>query len=276
MKSLNKTIDEIILQYSTRGMDKLNDDCIRNSCEVASKNFLNIKKGNIFLYTGFYVNGFAETDGPLGTYFLARALTILGFKPIVITDDYCKNYFKEFETLYLSHEDCNLENLENILSKYNPVCHISIERCGKNAKDTYTNAAGKDISQFTPPIDRLFELGSISKPTFAIGDGGNEIGMGNFKSYIKKNLNIEPSSVHTKFLIIASVSNWGAYGFIAYLEKYFEESLLPSFEEVNSYLEYIVSLGSVDGIKGVSAMSVDGKEWIIEKQILEELKDNLG
>lgn len=273
MNILEKTIDDIVLQHCTRGMDKLRNKHFKEYCKVACENFLNINKGNIFLYTGFYVNGYAETDGPIGTFFLAKALKELGYSPVIITDNYCKDFFRGFKTIYLTHEDCNEDSIDTLLLEFKPVCHISIERCGKNIENTYINAKGKDISEFTPSLDLLFEQGSKSAPSFAIGDGGNEIGMGNFNEYLNYNLDIKPSIVKSHFTIIASVSNWGAYGFIAYLEKYLKNELLPSFEEVNSYLEYIVSLGAVDGLTSKNEMSVDGKDWYLEKEILNELKN---
>jgi SAM-dependent methyltransferase len=134
---------------------------------------------------------------------------------------------------------------------------------------------GKDISLYTAPIDELFSLGAKTKPTFAVGDGGNEIGMGNFKKSIEDDLSLVPCVVKCEYPIIASVSNWGAYGFIAYLEKFYNQNILPTFNDVDNYLEYIVSLGSVDGVKSENVKSVDGKEWYIEKEILADLKTSI-
>lgn len=265
-------IDNVILQHSTRGMDRLNLAFPKEYAKEACKNFLELDKGNIFLYTGFYVNGYAETDGPIGTYFLAKALEKIGFKAIIITDDLCKYYFKEFKTIYLNQEDCNDLVFDELINEYKPVCHFAIERCGRNKDDKYVNAKSKDISEFTPVLDKLFERGNKKAPTFAIADGGNEIGMGNFKEFIKNDLKVEPSIVKCDNLIIASVSNWGAYGFIAHLEKSLQIELLPSFEDVDSYIEYIIKLGCIDGLTSKNEKSVDGKPWHIEKDILEELK----
>ncbi len=263
-----KSIDEIILQHSTRGMDILQTKYPKEHCKEAVKAFKKLKKGVIFLYTGFYVGGFAETDGPIGTYFLACTLNSLGYKSIIITDKFCKNYFKEIETLYIPLNGYNKDYYETILDEYNPICHFSIERCGKNAEGLYANMRGVDITEFTSPVDELFMLGAKTKPTFAIGDGGNELGLGNFADSVKKDLCLTPCVIKSDFPIIASVSNWGAYGFIAYLEK----ELLPNFDEVDEYLEFIVSLGSIDGVSRKNEKTVDGKDWDIEKNILEDLK----
>ena len=67
---LNKTIDDIILQYSSRGMDKIQEEFTVQHCKNACNEFVKIENGNVFIYTGFYGKGYAETDGPLGAYFL--------------------------------------------------------------------------------------------------------------------------------------------------------------------------------------------------------------
>lgn len=273
---LNKTIDDIILQYSSRGMDKIQEEFNVQHCKNACNEFVKIEKGNVFIYTGFYVKGYAETDGPLGAYFLAKSLNTLGYTAIIITDEFCKNFFPNIKTLYLTHKDCKKEeSLLNILKEYSPVCHFSIERCGRNINNDYMNSRKISIAEFTPAVDLLFSLGNKTRKSFAIGDGGNEIGMGNFKDFIKESLKQEPCIVECDFPIIASVSNWGAYGFIAYLEKTLKINLLPSIKDLESYLEYIVSLGAVDGITGKNEATVDGKEWELENIILNDLTQNI-
>jgi len=265
-----KTVDEVILEYSDRGMDILQKLHPKEHCKEAVSHFVKLDKGTVFLYTGFWVAGYCETDGPVGTYFLAKALNLLGYKSIIITDKFCENYFNEIETIYLPINE--KIDYQNILDQHNPIAHISIERCGLNANGKYENAKSIDIAEFTAPIDELFILGDSTKPTYAIGDGGNEIGMGNFRKEIIEYLSLVPCVVNCDFPIIASVSNWGAYGFIAYLQRHYKQEVMPSFEEVDNYLTYIVSLGSVDGIKRECVKSVDGKEWSIEKKILSSLE----
>ncbi|MDX1808696.1 MAG: DUF4392 domain-containing protein [Sulfurospirillaceae bacterium] len=268
-----KTIDEIILQHSTRKMDLIQKEYPIQHCKTAVENFIKLDKGIVFLYTGFYVGSFAETDGPVGTYFLAKALKALGYEPIIITDKYCDGFFKEIQTIQIPLDGYSDEEYQEIIKEYTPICHISIERCGKNADGIYANMRGDDVSPFTAPVDELFKIGQRSAPTFAIGDGGNEVGMGNFETFIKESLSLSPCVVRSDFPIIASVSNWGAYGFIAYLEILNKKELLPSFDEVDEYLGFIVSLGSIDGVTKKNEKTVDGKEWSIEKEILNDLKN---
>ncbi len=257
------SVDSIILKHSTRGMDVLAKLHSKEHIKEAIKAFRKLKVGKVFLYTGFWVAGAPESDGPIGTYFLARALKALGYEPAIVTDKFCENLFKEIETLIVPI-DKNVD-FTKLLKEHAPVAHISIERCGKNRFGRYENSRKEDISKYTAPLDELFSLG---ENRFAIGDGGNEIGMGNYKEDIKRELGLEPCIVECDYLMLSSVSNWGAYGFIAYLDK----KLLPSFEEVDEYLEFLISKGVVDGISKRCEKSVDGKEWEIEREILEELR----
>ncbi len=116
----------------------------------------------------------------------------------------------------------------------------------------------EDITEHTASLDDLFILAKGRILTIGIGDGGNEIGMGKFEKIIDAELNVNSCIVDTDETIIATISNWGAYGLISYLELLSNNSLLPTFGEVDQYLDYILELGSVDGVTGIKNRSVDG------------------
>lgn len=268
-----QTIEEIILQHSTRNMDKIQTQLPYEHTKKAVHAFLSLDKGVVFIYTGFYVAGSAETDGPLGAYFLAKTFSTLGYTPIIITDSYCQDYFLDIKTLYIPLLGLSTQAYETLLNTYSPMCHLSIERCGKNAKGEYLNAKGVDIKAFTAPLDELFVIGSKRALSIGIGDGGNEVGMGNFKEILQnKEYFLDYCVISSDYSMIASVSNWGAYGFIAELEKTLHVSLLPSLNDLETYLRFIVEKGCVDGMKCEPALSVDGKAWEIEPMILDALK----
>ena len=268
------TIEEITLQHSTRHMDKIQAHFPKEHTKHAVEAFLKRDKGVVFIYTGFYVAGYAETDGPLGAFFLAKAFEKLGYTPIIITDSFCEGYFPNIQTLYIPFQGLHVNEYETLLQTHKPIAHLSIERCGQNAQGEYLNARGISVKEFTAPVDELFKLGSKTAPSFGIGDGGNEVGMGSFAEVLKdKAFFYDYCVIPCDYPMIASVSNWGGYGFIAELERVLHVNLLPSFEEVEQYLAFIVEKGSVDGIKRESVMSVDGKEWALEPEILKALKD---
>ena len=278
-----KSIEEIILwQGEKRGMDILSKR-IPNFCQQAAKAILECERGVIFLLTGFYVNGVAETDGPPGAYFMARSLKVLGFRPIIISDAYCKHYFENDKTIEAIIVDENaqikINYYKELLEKFNPVALISIERCGRNSSNQYCNMRREDISEYTARLDELFLLRKGKSLTIGIGDGGNEIGMGGLRKVIICELNrnrkdeekILPSIIPADYLVTATVSNWGAYGVIGYLQILSGKNILPSFDEIKNYLKFLVSKGAVDGVKKKVSISVDGYGINTIKTIIDKL-----
>ena len=123
-----------------------------------------------------------------------------------------------------------------ILGRVKPSLLISIERCGRTKDDTYLNMRSRDISGQTARTDYLFD-GSV--PSVGIGDGGNEIGMGNLEEIIAgvDTLPDLPTIATVDRLVIASVSNWGGYGLVAALSRLVGRNLLPSVERETRVIE---------------------------------------
>lgn len=265
-------IEDIILRYSERGMDILRNYLPDQYCKEAAEAICKLKKGTIILTTGFYVAGFAETDGPPGAYFLAKALEKIGFQVVIITDKYCNNFFRDCTIEYLDIISDKKSYLK-ILKKYNPRALISIERCGRNILGNYENMRGEDILPYTAKIDQMFDLADRKcVMTIGIGDGGNEIGMGNFAKVIESELSLNPCRVKVDYPIIATVSNWGAYGLISYIGNICGVILLPEYKEVEHFFDEIVAIGSIDGVTKQHSKSVDGFNLDVDKEIFEALK----
>ena len=267
-----ESVEDIVLRHSKRGMLKLREYMPKDFCHQAAEKILSWKKGNVFLTTGFYVAGYAETDGPAGTVVLARALKKLGFSPVILTDGFCRGFFEseEIKTVYVDNS-VDRESLEEICSAYAPVGMIAIERCGRNTEGKYANMRDVDIGEYTAPIDLLFENQYGKLPTIGVGDGGNEIGMGNLSEVIGEKLELKACTVKTDNLVIASVSNWGAYGIVAALEELTGNRLLESSDWVERYINLTVELGSVDGVTHEHVAGVDGFDISIEKEIIDSL-----
>ena len=269
-----ESIEDIILKYSRRGMPVLRELLPENYCLNAAEKILSWKRGTVLLTTGFYVAGYAETDGPLGTMALAGALRKLGFFPVIVTDRYCEGYF-EAEDIAVEYMDLDADDAaaDAILEKYQPVGLISVERCGRDLNGIYANMRHVDISAGTAPCDALFlkALGTI--PTIGVGDGGNEIGMGNVAEAVRTRLGLVPAEVKADILVIATVSNWGAYGIVAALEQLTRLPLLLSFSKAERFLRRTVDMGSVDGISHEHIVCVDGFGMETEKEILDGLHE---
>ena len=145
----------------------------------------------------------------------------------------------------------------HLLAEIQPSILVSVERCGLTADQRYLNMSGDDITDYTAKIDYLF-LGR--KDTLGIGDGGNEIGMGNLARYIPavETLPPKPALAPVEKLVIASVSNWGAYGVVAGLSWLVRRNLLPSPEWEKDLINELVAGGAVDGFSGQRRSAVDG------------------
>lgn len=268
-----ETIEDVVLRHSKRGMNVLRSYMDRAYCRQAAEKMLSLKKGTILLTTGFYVAGHAETDGPLGTVTLAKALLKLGYDPVIVTDKYCHGFF-EMAGLPVRYMEINAHTPDYValLDEYSPVALVSIERCGRNIENDYANMRGDSIRSNTAKMDLLFIKARERKiPTFGIGDGGNEIGMGNLQNVIVEKLFLVPCKVEVDALVIATVSNWGAYALAAYIQKIKKVRVLPGFAEIRKYLEDIVRMGSVDGVTKEQMLSVDGFSLEVEREILEDL-----
>ncbi|BDF03029.1 DUF4392 domain-containing protein [[Clostridium] hylemonae] len=272
-KRRTETVEDVVLRYSCRGMHILRTYMDAKFCRKAALKLLSLEKGTILLTTGFYVDGHAETDGPPGTMALAVALRKLGYHPVIVTDKYCRGFFEmeNLEVKYMNIDD-GRNAYENLLETYRPAALISIERCGRNEEKDYANMRGTSIKSRTARVDLMFEKAAeMNIPTFGIGDGGNEIGMGNLKEVIRAKLSLVPCEVEVDTLVISTVSNWGAYALAAYMQQIKKIRLLPKFKEIKKYLEAIVKMGSVDGVTKRQALSVDGFPLEVEKEILDAL-----
>ncbi|WP_337473711.1 DUF4392 domain-containing protein [Jutongia sp.] len=276
---MNKgTPEEVTLRYSKRGMTLLKEYLQKDYCKKAAEKLLQAPKGNVLITTGFYVAGYAETDGPIGTLAVAKALEGLGYHGIVITDKYCEGFFelKNISVEYVAI-DADQSVYEEILEKYRPVYMISIERCGHNLENEYANMRGDSITGQTACIDTLFELAAEKKiPTIGVGDGGNEIGMGNVRQVILEKLELNPCVVTVDDLIIATTSNWGAYALAAYMAKLSGRPVFITYEEIEEYMAQIVALGCVDGVTKQKKMGTDGFSMEIEKEIITSLKEAIA
>lgn len=276
---MNKGIpEEVTLRYSKRGMTLLKEYLQKDYCKRAAEKLIQAPKGNVLITTGFYVAGYAETDGPIGTLAVAKALEGLGYHGIVITDKYCEGFFelKNISVEYVAI-DADQSVYEEILEKYRPVYMISIERCGHNLENEYANMRGDSITGQTACIDTLFELAAEKKiPTIGVGDGGNEIGMGNVRQVILEKLELNPCVVTVDDLIIATTSNWGAYALAAYMAKLSGRPVFITYEEIEEYMAQIVALGCVDGVTKQKKMGTDGFSMEIEKEIITSLKEAIA
>ena len=258
------SIEDIILDHDQRGVSALRPHLPADFCTQAAQ-FILDHPGDALITTGFFIlsAGQHETDGPPGAIAIGNALQALGRRVSYVSDRHTTPMLRD----WLGHNaeviDFPINGVEpsrqmavELLEQSRPGLLISIERCGRTSSDTYLNMRSVDITQHTARLDYFFEAGI---PSIGIGDGGNEIGMGNLADIIPGMDKLPPEPAVTKVdrLIIASVSNWGGYGLVAALSRLVGRNLLPSVEEDRRLIRFMVDTGAVDGTSGESKYYVD-------------------
>jgi len=238
--------------------------------------------------TGFYVPlgspPAAETDGPVGTALLAKGLVEVGIACRLATDEPCRDAcVAALAGAGATDVPVDTGDIATMIATWRRagITHaISIERCGRSADGAPRNMRGLDISSFTAPLDDLFIAGPWE--TIAVGDGGNEIGMGSLpRGLIGQHVDHGETIACTtpaQHLIVAGVSNWGAYGLLgalAALRPDWRERLLACLDEEHdkAVLEATVNNGpAVDGVSRLRAMTVDNLELAVHHNKLREIR----
>ena len=261
---MGQSIEDIILEHDRRGVSALRPYLPADFCSQAAR-YIMEHPGPAAITTGFYIlmAGGPETDGPPGAIAIGNALRSLGRRVSYVTDIYTAPVLRDLAGDLAEVIDFPIADIETsrrlasaTLARLSPGLLISIERCGRTGEDTYLNMRAADITPYTARLDYLFESGV---PSVGIGDGGNEIGMGNLAEVIptKEGLPRQPAVTKVDRLVIASVSNWGGYGLVAALSLLAGRNLLPSVEHETALIHRMVDLGVVDGTTGSAVATVD-------------------
>lgn len=269
------TVEDIILQKGHRGMDVLRPHAAPDFCRTAAQQLYALPRGRVLFTTGFYVAGHPESDGPAGTVCLAATMKALGFDCTILADENCAGLL-DWPGVESELFPAGAVDAAAVLDKYTPVALVSIERCGRNAAGDYANMHGISIAEHTAALDSLFpEAERRGIFTLGVGDGGNEIGMGNMAEIINRQLALSPCVVCADTLVLATVSNWGAYGLAACLSKLEGRDLMPE-NWLPGYLEASAAIGCVDGVNHEAVPTVDGYPAGTENEVFEQLRRWIG
>ena len=225
----------------------------------------------VLIGTGFPVANTFETDGPLGAIALYQTIEKLGGNPILVCGaplaDCIKQDFNTYK-IAVAEADNREQEAHHALEQLQPDLVISIERPGLNAEGNYSNMRGEDISAHCASFDLFLNLARC--PTIGIGDGGNEIGMGNVIDALVS-LDIKPSITCCDELVIADVSNWAAHGLIAMLSNARGEDMLAGWNNIE-VLRYLSAQGSVDGVSRKNTLTEDGLGSELSEQLILNLR----
>jgi len=273
------TIEDVVLRHDKRGVSALRPHVPADFCHQAARMIAD-HPGLALVTTGFYIlrTGTPETDGPPGAVAIGQALQRLGRRVLYVTDRACEALMRELTApdqvlcFPVCDEAASVRHARQLLERHRPALLISIERCGRTRGGRYLNMRGLDVSHETAQVDFLFD-GAI--PSVGVGDGGNEIGMGNVAEAVAAcgKLVSDPCVTRVSRLVIASVSNWGGYGLVAALSSMVGQDLLPTVDEERRLVARTAALGAVDGTTGEADGKVDGFGPEVTAEILTDLRE---
>ena len=288
-----------------------------------AQKLLSAIKGNNSNNTIFIISGFIlpphnkpETDGIIGAAELARTLVLLGKKPVILCpeknipaleamlpicglhlyrniDEFLNIPFSVCAVSFTTDSEMAHAEAKQLLDKYTPAAVVSTEAPGANKYGVYHNATGLDVSSEQAKTDVLFSLAKERKiPNFAIGDLGNEIGMGTLRDYIQKYVpyaavknNIGTCNCQCKggimsessadVVLTATVSDWGMCAVIAamaWLENNIKLMHSPKLEE-----ELIVaaSRAGMVNMYGDLTPAIDGQDKGVCSAIVKLMYDTV-
>lgn len=258
-----------------------------------------VKEGDaVFILTGFVLlpHKVPEMDGMVSSMLLARAL-VMAFhaKPVIVCPSDSVEAIKKCASVVGLHIYEDIQTVmelplsmgvlsftkdkegaqvqaETILQEVTPAAVISVEAPGANECGRYHNAVGKDVTDLEAKTDILWNLireqGILN---IAIGDLGNEIGMGAIAEHICRYVPFTAkgecqcgcgggilAASSTDHVITATCSDWGCYGLmaaIAYLKKDME---ILHREEMEAEVMRVASRSGLIDMTGSLLPGIDG------------------
>lgn len=169
-----------------------------------------------------------ETDGIPGALSVCQALTALGKEVVLISDSQSQRLFES--CVEHSRKEGTLSSPVEVITCSKAIelwdgatglghappwdCLLAIERAGRGKDGVHWTMKAAPLS--VDPVDDLFlkALSHSSVSTIAIGDGGNELGMGKVHEQVVKHIphgDTIASTTPADFVIASGVSNWAGH-----------------------------------------------------------------
>nr|CAG4715848.1 unnamed protein product [Naegleria fowleri] len=312
-KLLQEASSEISDDYNVQSIAHIVQDFMLKSIittqddSLSSSENSNCSKKFIAIITGFSVppNGYSETDGPLGAIWIG--LGVLKFTNLNILYFVDENQYEgmlkflkmvfgnddqRVKIVKVTGQDCN--DIHQASSEFKQHLYdihsfISIERVGKSKDGKCYSMRGIEISGYNLALDTIIEYVQEKHPNtplVSIGDGGNEIGMGNVRDHVEKCIpNGEKIACvkRSDFLLVCGVSNWGGYLLyllFEYCRRHIVEKIPMEGIDVQmdlNYLKFMVNeCQMVDGVRNQATISVDGLDYDVHEQIINDLNHCFG
>jgi len=242
-----------------------------------------------------------EADGPIGIAHLGRALcAMLDAMPVFLTevsnmgrmealarsagldftDDAELARSTPFKALIMPlpiDRERAQAQASTCLDLVRPAAFIAVEKPSPSPRGTYHTGVGLDVTSVVGKVDSIVEEAKRRGIlTIGIGDGGNEVGMGQILDTI---LEVIPTgktigtSLVTDILVVSAIANWGAYGIEACLAAalHMPEAIHTVADE-RRVTEAAARNGLIDPVTGMANGWVDGTPPICSESILELLR----
>lgn len=310
MNAFDNRLDQLIsLDLGGRGVEQLfasaREQIGKPLVGAAADALLAVKPGdNVIVTTGSVSRAWlsptiGENDGPAGLAAVVRALvlarnatctvlieeTLRGPMEAILTEagltvlPYWQvvqaNKDKSLATVCVESFPVTDEEApkaaNELLDSRQPSLLFSTERVGRNKNGIYYSMRGINYGMERARIDFVFdEALRRGIPTVAVGDGGNEIGMGLVNDAVQKAVKfgnegacecgggigaVTPADV----LVTAACSNWGCYAIVAAMAAREKNAhLLHTPEMEGRLLRRGVNVGLINSVEGITDANVDG------------------
>lgn len=270
-EALSDALETALVARNLRGMAT-----VRRALEAGyvarAARWLSEARGPVIIGTGFPVTGTFETDGPVGAIALYRHLEADGLTCyLACAPPLLHALRKDFRVLSLDARSPGAarEEAQRRIGELRPGAIVAIERPGLAHDGRYYNMRGEDISDRCGIFDTYLEEAAC--PTIAIGDGGNEIGMGKVSEALRS-LPVRASVTGCDELIVSDVSNWGAYAIMAMRDAWAHRAPLAGLDPL-SILAYLGRRGAIDGVTRRQGLTEDGLDWREGKALIAQFQD---
>ena len=252
----------------------------------------------VYILMGFVLlpHRVPEMDGMVSSMLLSRALVLaFGAKPVIVCPQDCVEAVKRCASvvgLHIYEDIATVRELplsmgivaftkdakeapaqaEAMIAEGLPAAVISVEAPGANEKGVYHNAGGKDVSVLEAKSDALWNaLRARGVPSVAIGDLGNEIGMGLIADHIRTFVPYTApgecacgcgggilAASSTDCIITATCSDWGCYGLIAALAYLRRDMEIMHSEEMEAEVMRVAARSGMIDMTGSLLPGIDG------------------
>ena len=238
----------------------------------------------VVIVTGFCIRAalIGESDGPPGALAIADALRQLGKDVVLVTDAHSSALLEAGAALYGAQwptvvldvqQDVADRQIDELLASFKPTQVVAIERPGSAVDGHRYSMRGEALDDLVPAAERLLAPRPGCR-SIAVGDGGNELGMGSLRDALKARITHGEQifcATRADYVIAAGISNWGGSALAAALSLQSGRPLLRTPEHELAVLRAIVAVGAVDGCTRKNELSVDGLAWDDYAQTLADI-----